>query len=271
MNKVVTKQQIESALNGDKVAIEFLVVAVQDKVFGLCLKMLWNTEDAKESCQEILIKMLTHLSQFNYASKFETWVYRIAFNHLLDFKKSSKRLHGLSFESFETELMQDQIEPSAEEKKSPEYEMQIGEIRLSCTTALLQCLDSELRSAYIVGEILELDHGQASEILGISSSAFRKRLERARKDVQRFTTKVCGALYDNTSCHCSRRLGYAKMCGRVDFKTFPFVSTCQSNRDSVEFIKKIEAVKRTAAHYRSTQNVNAPIDFKSLLIDLKVL
>ena len=271
MIETKVKFQIEQAINGDRTAVESLVISVQDNVFGLCLKMLWNQEDAKEACQEILIKMLTHLSQFNFASKFETWVYKIALNHLLDFKRSAQKHGGLSFTSFETDLMNEQIEPTEEERNSPEFEMQLSEIRLSCTTALLQCLDSELRSAYVLGEILECDHQEAAEILEISTSAFRKRLERARKDVELFTVKVCGVLNERASCQCVRRLSYAKSCGRVDFKNYPFSNGCRANKDALEFIKKIDAAKRAAVHYQFTSNTKSPVDFRKLLKGVQLI
>jgi DNA-directed RNA polymerase specialized sigma24 family protein len=66
--------------------------------------MLCNREDAEDATQEIQVRIVTHLSQFDFRSKLQTWAYRIAVNYILDVKKSTvERLH-LSFEQFAEDL-----------------------------------------------------------------------------------------------------------------------------------------------------------------------
>jgi RNA polymerase sigma factor (sigma-70 family) len=77
------------ALDGDRDAVERLVRELQSDVYGLALRMLWNREDAEDATQEILVRMVTRLSHFDFRSKLKTWVYRIAVNYILDVKKSA--------------------------------------------------------------------------------------------------------------------------------------------------------------------------------------
>ncbi len=49
--------------------------------------MLGTFADAEDAAQDILLKMITHLSSFRGESAFTTWVFRIAVNHLKDYKK----------------------------------------------------------------------------------------------------------------------------------------------------------------------------------------
>lgn len=150
MGEINVDDLIKNAVNGDKLATETIIRSIQDKVYSLCLRMLWQQEDAQEACQEILIKVVTHLSQFNFKSKFETWVFQIATNHIIDKKRSSPATKGLSFSSFEEDLLSEQVEPPDVEKNSPDFQLQLAEIRISCTTALLQCLDPEHRISYVL-------------------------------------------------------------------------------------------------------------------------
>ena len=61
-------------------------------------------EDAEDATQEILVRTVTRLSQFDFRSKLKTWVYRIAVNYILDVKKSAiERMH-LTFEQFADDL-----------------------------------------------------------------------------------------------------------------------------------------------------------------------
>ena len=256
---------VRRSTQGDKQALESLIRSIQDKVFGFCVRLLWRREEAQEACQEVLIKVVTHLSQFRFESKFETWVFRIAANHVADLGRAAPAAKGISFSRFEEELDSDQMEPTQNEQDSPDFQAQISEIRMSCTTALLQCLDADHRLAYVLGEILECDHRIGSEILEISPAAFRKRLERARDQVEPFTQKVCGVITESGTCRCPRRLRYAKTCGKIDFAKLPFVTASGSVSDPADFIRKIQLVKRTAAHYRLTRRFESPIDFGSLL------
>ena len=68
------------ALDGDRDAVERLVKELQGDIYGLALRMLWNREDAEDATQEILVRTVTRLSQFDFRSRLKTWVYRILVN-----------------------------------------------------------------------------------------------------------------------------------------------------------------------------------------------
>jgi DNA-directed RNA polymerase specialized sigma24 family protein len=71
---------VKQAKSGDRQALETLVCSIQDKIYGLALRIL---NDPQDEAQEILIKVITHLSDFLEESAFSSWVYRVACNHLL--------------------------------------------------------------------------------------------------------------------------------------------------------------------------------------------
>jgi RNA polymerase sigma factor (sigma-70 family) len=73
---------VEAARSGDRDALEQLVRAIQDPVYGLAMRMLALPTEAEDATQEILIKVVTRLGSFRGDSKFTTWVYAVAANHL---------------------------------------------------------------------------------------------------------------------------------------------------------------------------------------------
>ena len=75
------EQLVLQAKDGDQQALETIVNRIQDKVYGLALRMLGRAEDAEDETQEILIKVITHLSEFREESAFTSWIYRISCNH----------------------------------------------------------------------------------------------------------------------------------------------------------------------------------------------
>jgi RNA polymerase sigma factor (sigma-70 family) len=95
MNKNVNEELlalVDKATSGDKNSLETLIAGVQDTVFNLSLRMLGTFADAEDATQDILLKMITHLSSFRGDSSFTTWVFRIASNHLKNYKKNVRPL-----------------------------------------------------------------------------------------------------------------------------------------------------------------------------------
>ena len=66
---------IDQAVNGDKKALETLLLSVQDMLYNLSLRMLGSPQDAEDAVQEIMIKIITQLSTFRKESAFSSWAY----------------------------------------------------------------------------------------------------------------------------------------------------------------------------------------------------
>lgn len=204
---MASQSDIQAAIDGDKKALERVVRAVQDRVHRLAMRMLANPEDAREATQEILIRVVTKLSTFRGESSFETWVYRIASNHLLTVRKG---MAGLTFEAFEADL-----HGGLSDTPEADDTVMLNELRMACTMAMLLCLDVNHRLAYVLGDILEMDHTEAASLMDIAPATYRKRLSRARADVQTFTARVCGLANPAARCSCPRRLPAARAMNRL--------------------------------------------------------
>jgi RNA polymerase sigma factor (sigma-70 family) len=77
------------------------VKSIQDRIYGLAIRMLYYLSDAEDATQEILIKIITHLDRFRGESRFMTWAYRIASNHLISTRKRRAERWGWTFEIYE--------------------------------------------------------------------------------------------------------------------------------------------------------------------------
>ncbi len=203
---------VKEAQAGNKAALSGVVSSVQDQVYKLAARMLVNPDDALEATQEILILIITKLSTFKGESNFKTWSYRVSVNYLLTAQKIKNRDAGLTFDMFAQDLEMGLVVDPA---PSAEDHVMLNELRIACTSAMLLCLDLHQRVAYVLGEILELDHAQAAEVLEISKENYRKRLSRARGAVVKFMQGHCGLVNASAKCHCKRRLPAAVVAGRV--------------------------------------------------------
>ncbi len=91
---------IEQAKNGSKSAVEKLVLRHQAWIYNIAIRMVFHPQDAEEVTQEVLIKAITRLSTFNGESKFRTWLYRIAANHVLNMKRRGGETESQTFSSY---------------------------------------------------------------------------------------------------------------------------------------------------------------------------
>ncbi len=58
---------------GDRAALDALIHAIQPTIYKLAQRFLMIPADAEDASQEILLKIITRLSQFDGKSQFKTW------------------------------------------------------------------------------------------------------------------------------------------------------------------------------------------------------
>jgi RNA polymerase sigma factor (sigma-70 family) len=220
--------------------------------------MLWHPQDAEDATQEILVRVVTRLSQFDFKSRLRTWAYRVATNYLLDVKKSCVERQKLSFTSFAEDLAEGL---SADGPADHDRSVLTEEVKLGCTLGMLQCLDRPHRLAYVLGEILDLPAPEAADALDLEPAAFRKRLQRARDAIEEFTRSHCGLVSDAAACACNRRVPVAVRLGRVQPNELHFARTGASFAEARELIRDIEEVKRVIELHRGTRSLGATLDF----------
>lgn len=261
---MVLEDEARLAIDGDRNALERLVRAIQGDVYGLALRMLCNREDAEDATQEILVRIVTHLSQFDFRSKLKTWAYRVAVNYILDVKKSAvERLH-LSFERFAEDLTSGfDLEAPAETERS----LLIEEVKVGCTLAMLQCLDRPHRLAYVLGEILELPGPEAAEALEISPSLFRKHLQHARAAILTFTRAYCGLASDNAACTCNRQAPAAMRAGKVSMESCAYADRAASFQETRTLVRQVDEARWALEVHRSSHPRPSSVDFARRLID----
>ena len=129
---------VDKAVAGDKSALETLILSVQDLVFNLSLRMLGTFPDAEDATQDILLKIITHLSSFKGESAFSTWVFRIAANHLKDYKKHMFAKFPLSFEFYGDDIRNGKIDDVPDLTQNVEKSILAEELKMSCTNFMLQ-------------------------------------------------------------------------------------------------------------------------------------
>ena len=169
---------IAKVLEGDADAFEPLVVAHQNFVYNIALKMLSNPEDAFDISQEAFIKAYRSLKDFKGESSFSSWLYRITANMCLDFMRRNKKRKAASIvylddsdELKELELPDTRFDPvTALERK---------ELQGAINDAL-DLLPEDQRSILLLRELNGLSYAEIAEALKLETGTVKSRLFRAR-------------------------------------------------------------------------------------------
>ncbi len=208
---------VPRARAGDRKALEDLIERHQAWIYNIALRMLFHPEDAEDATQEILVKVLTRLSSFEGRSSFRTWLYRVAFNHLLNMKRGREELKVTTFSAYGDALdSTPDLELADPKDGSPEANLLVTEVMLACTSGMLLCLDREQRLTYVLGAIFSVSDSVGADVLEITAESFRQRLTRARRDLRNFMNDKCGLVNKSNPCRCAKKTRGFIQEGHVD-------------------------------------------------------
>jgi RNA polymerase sigma factor (sigma-70 family) len=255
---------VDLAKEGQKEALEQLVGRIQDRIYNLALRTLFLPADAEDATQEILIKVITHLADFKGQSRFTTWVFRIATNHLLTTHKCRAEKRGFSFKRAEEGIEAALSMPSSNDAEACENGLVVEEVRLACLQGMLLCLSREIRLAFILGVVFEVTSLEGSHILNITQGTFRQRLSRGRRQIQKFMTKKCSLVNPENPCACAKLIPHEIKIKMLDPENLRFANhRCHARETEVALTRlhDLDELRRVAALFRSHPDYAAPESF----------
>ena len=171
---------IDALRRGDRSEFALLVEAYSGSIYRLALKMLGNPQDAEDVLQNTFLKSLQALKTFEGRSSLSTWLYRIAVNEALMLIRKHK-----------PQVLLSDMEGEDEEGNEftpieftdwcclPEEEFVSAESRKALDDAI-QRLPETLRVVFLLRDIEGLSIQETCETLGLSETAVKTRLLRAR-------------------------------------------------------------------------------------------
>ena len=169
---------IAKVLDGDADAFEPLVVAHQNFVYNIALKMLSNPDDAFDISQEAFIKAYRSLKDFKGESSFSSWLYRITANMCLDFMRRNKKRKSASIVYLDDADELKELE-LPDTRFDPVTELERKELRGAINDAL-NLLPEDQRSILLLRELNGMSYAEISEALKLEQGTVKSRLSRAR-------------------------------------------------------------------------------------------
>ena len=211
------------AADGDREALSALVRRLQDPMYRLALRFVGHPHDAQDATQEILIRIVTHLSSFEGRSRFTTWAYAVATRSLLRTKKRfvESSIQGPDQFAEFLDVGLGDVDPTLEEA---EYRQLCEEVRVSCTYGMLLCVARDQRAAYLLADVVGLTDVEGAEILECSREAFRQRVSRARRTLRHVIDNRCGLVDPANPCRCGRQITASISAGILNTDDLPLAN-----------------------------------------------
>ena len=196
------------AQTGERDALEQLFTRHRPWIFNIAIRMLGRRADAEDATQDVLVRALKSLDTFRGDSRFRTWLYRVAANHLLNVRRknwiASEAICSFAEASAGLRRVPDFDPPDPRTVPVP-VEVLVEETKICCMMGTLLCLDGRQRLVFVLGEIFGVSDEVGGEVVGVTPINFRQILSRARKDLYEYLRGNCGLANPDNTCQCVRK------------------------------------------------------------------
>ncbi len=164
---------VARAAAGEREAFDELVRQTHRDAFGLALRLTGDEEDARDVVQDAYLRAYRGIDRFRGDARFSTWLYRIVANCASTHTSRRRRHRHDSF-------VDDDTIPDLRPHADPEGQAEVAALRNQLDEAIRD-LPPRLRSVIVLRDVYDLPHEAIADELGISVSAAKVRLHRARR------------------------------------------------------------------------------------------
>jgi RNA polymerase sigma-70 factor, ECF subfamily len=167
---------VDAARDGDRAAFDELVRATSPETYTLAYRLVGNEEDARDVVQETYLRAYKGIGRFRGDAQFSTWLYRITANcAATQLGKRKRHRHE--------ELDEAAGYADASPDRDPLASARASQLRERLQGALEE-LPPRLRAVVVLRDVYDLPHEAIAAELGISESAAKVRLHRARRKLR---------------------------------------------------------------------------------------
>jgi RNA polymerase sigma-70 factor (ECF subfamily) len=166
---------VEQIRSGDDGAFETLVRRKTSKVYGLCYRVIGNSEDAKDISQLVFIKLWENIEKYDAQYAFDTWLYRMVTNVAIDFMRNKQSRDNAVNSNLR--LVKTAVDPEQT------VTVQRKEVE-AVFNAVSDALSPKQKSIFVMSEMEDLRSSEIAKILGCQESTVRNHLFNARKVMQ---------------------------------------------------------------------------------------
>ncbi len=173
---------VRRVLAGERELFHDLIRPYERGAFIVAYSILRNREDAEEAVQQAMLNIFSRLSQLDDADRFKQWAMRVIENEAKMFKRRRRQhLYETIDESNPDAAEEKPFRPRqfADWRDLPSDAVEQNEVREAIWKALSELSDI-YREVFVLRDMQHLDVAETAQVLGISESAVKIRLHRAR-------------------------------------------------------------------------------------------
>jgi RNA polymerase sigma-70 factor (ECF subfamily) len=152
---------------GEKDAFAEIYARYSDGLFGYCLRLLKNEDQASDAVHETFLRMHDGMGALRDGTALRSWLFSIARNYSFNFLRGSRV----------TEPLDADVLPDAD---TP-FEIMVREEQSANLYALVDSLKPLYREVLVLKEYEGLSYAEIAIVTGSSESAVKSRLFKARR------------------------------------------------------------------------------------------
>ena len=173
------KDIIESFINGNASAFNFIVLKYQRKIYWVIRKFVLDHDDADDITQEVFLKLFKSLGDFRGESALYTYIYKIAVNYSLNHLKKNKVLSTYKKE-IDSEAFRIKSDDAGSDVKFDR------EIDARMIKEAIKTLPEQQRAVFTMRFYEELSYEEIAKILGTSVGGLKANYFHAFKKIQNY-------------------------------------------------------------------------------------
>lgn len=171
MNEQTDQELVRGCLRGDEACFGQLLGRYEKPVYNLAFRFAGTKDDAEDITQAAFVKVYENLASYDPRRKFFSWMYRIALNEALNFKRAQKGASDLPEDvPVEEETIHEKLENQEEQQQIEQA---------------LFGLSPDLRSVIVLHYFADCSYADISFILDIPERTVKSRLYEARDRLRR--------------------------------------------------------------------------------------
>jgi RNA polymerase sigma-70 factor (ECF subfamily) len=177
------QELIINSKKGDTKSFGILVGEYQSLVFRLSFRLLCNEEDAKDTVQDVFVKVWLQLKKYDSRYRFSTWIYKITCNMCYDrLRFVQRRPESIEIQTFAAEC-------NAVSSDNPETSVINSELK-KFILHFTGDLSPKQKLVFTLSDIEELETEEISVITGLTAGQIKSNLHLARKYIKNKINRI---------------------------------------------------------------------------------
>lgn len=171
---------IQEAQNGDVESFNRLVLAYQDALYNISLRILGDEDKAADATQDAFISAYRNINSFRGGS-FRAWLFRTVTNACYDELRRQKRRPSVPLEPTSAEDDEEMESPRwlADTSMTPEQKAEADELEHAIQHCL-NALPTDFRTVVVLCDIQGMDYSEIADSVRVPLGTIKSRLARAR-------------------------------------------------------------------------------------------